>query len=308
VFKYLSAIFLVLALIAPSGAPSGVFAQEGAPLSIVEVDLWPEFDQPSMLVIYHITLASQVSLPFQVEMRIPAEAGAPHAVAVKQPGGGLISIPYQQQAEQGWIRVTFQATAPEIQLEYYDPSLRKNGSQRTYQYVWPGDYAVSSLGIEVQRPKDATDMQIKPGMVSAHQGNDGLMYYSMNVGSLEKGQVFDISIEYQKDTDALSASDMPVEPSAPLEGSFPGEAGISNFLPVLLGILGFALIVGGAFWYWRSGLRKEAPQQDTRRRHKPPALAVESSADDQVYCHQCGKRALPGDQFCRACGSQLRTN
>lgn len=302
--KYLSVIFLVLALI----VPVGVFAQNSAPLSIVEVDLWPEFDRPSMLVIYHITLASQASLPFQMEIRIPAEAGAPHAVAVRQPGGGLVSIPYQQQAEQGWIKVTFQATAPEVQLEYYDPTLEKNGSQRTYQYVWPGDYAVASLMIEAQRPKDATDMQIKPGMVSAHQGNDGLMYYGMNVGALEKGQVFEITIEYQKDSDDLSVSEMPVEPSAPLESSFPNEASLSNIFPVLLGIVGFALIVGGALWYWRSGLRREAPQKDNRRRRRLAAPAVESSGDGQVYCHQCGKRALPGDHFCRACGSQLRIN
>jgi len=25
-----------------------------------------------------------------------------------------------------------------------------------------------------------------------------------------------------------------------------------------------------------------------------------------VYCHQCGKRATPGDQFCRVCGVELR--
>lgn len=303
--KFLAVIFFVLILL----FPAGTLAQDQAPLSVVEVDLWPEFDRPSMLVIYHITLSSQVNLPYQMEIRIPLEAGSPHAVAVRQPGGGLISIPYQQVAEPGWTRIIFQATTPEVQLEYYDPSLTKQDSLRTYEYIWPGDYAVSSFEVEVQRPEDATEMQIKPGMVSAHQGDDGLTYYSMNVGPLDEGQVFEIAIEYQKETDKLSVNDMPVEPSAPLEGSFPGDASIPNILPVLLGILGFVLIAGGAFWYWQSGLRKDGPQKDNRRRRKAAAPVLAGDASDrQVYCHQCGKRALPGDQFCRACGTQLKKN
>jgi len=305
VFKYLAALFFVLVL----SIPAGVLAQDTAPLSVVEVDLWPEFDRPSMLVIYHITLDSQVSLPFQMALRIPAAAGAPHAVAVRQPGGGLFSIPYQQQTEPGWTRVIFQATAPEIQLEFYDPTLERDGIQRTYEYTWPGDYAVASFGIEAQRPESATEMQIKPGMVTARQGDDGLMYYNMNVGPLVKGQEFEISIEYQKATDDLSVSDMTVESSAPLEGPFPGAANLPGVLPIFLGIIGFVLIAGGAFWYWKSGLRDATPPKEHHRRRKPAASALAEGAQDrQIYCHQCGKRALPGDQFCRTCGTQLRIN
>ncbi|MCC7130359.1 MAG: hypothetical protein B6D39_04990 [Anaerolineae bacterium UTCFX2] len=304
-FKHLAALFFVLIL----SVPAGVLAQDAAPLSEVKVDLWPEFDRPSMLVIYHIILNSQTSLPFQMALRIPAAAGEPHAVAVRQPGGGLFSIPYELQTEPGWTRVIFQATTPEIQLEFYDPSLERDGNQRTYRYTWPGDYAVASFGIDVQQPKDATGMQIKPGTVSVQQGADGLMYYGMNVGPLDQGQVFEISIIYQKTTDTLSVSDMTVESSAPLEGPFPGAANIPGILPIFLGIIGFVLIAGGAFWYWKSGLRDETPPKERHRRRRPAASAlVEDARDSQVYCQQCGKRALPGDQFCRACGTPLRIN
>lgn len=291
--------------------PMAAFAQNSASLSSVSVDLWPEFDRPSMLVIYHITLSSQVTLPYQMGIRIPTSAGSPHAVAVRQPDGALISIPFQQEAgANGWTRIVFQATTPDIQLEYYDPGLQKDQSLRRFNYTWPGDYSADNFNIEVQRPSGASEMKIKPGTVSARQGNDGLTYYSINVGPLQEGQVFEISIEYQKDTDKLSVSDMPVEASAPLDGSSLESVSISNILPVLLGILGFVLIAGGAYWYWQSGHQKERPKRETRGRRKPspPVIPQEEEEDHQVYCHQCGRRASPGDRFCRACGTPLRIN
>ncbi len=47
-------------------------AQQAISFSSVVVDLWPEFDRPEMLVIYHLTLSPSVSLPADVTLQIPA--------------------------------------------------------------------------------------------------------------------------------------------------------------------------------------------------------------------------------------------
>lgn len=303
--KRIIAIFIFLVLLFPLNA----LAQDEPPLAAVSIDLWPEFDRPATLVIYHITLSPQVSLPYQMSVRIPAASGAPHAVAVQQPGGELMSAPFEQEPEGDWNRVVFQATTPEIQLEYYDPNLVIDGNLRKFQYTWPGDYAVDAFSIEVQRPIGASAVQIKPGMVSARQGTDGLTYYQMNVGPLSKGQAFEISVEYQKETDELSFSNLTVAPSASLDGSNSGKASMSEILPWILGLLGVAFIIGGGVWYWQSGRRKGETKKEPRNRgnSKPQALS-ENGEERNIYCHQCGKRASPGDRFCRACGTHLRIN
>lgn len=51
--KRISLLFLCLALL----FPVRVFAQNDLPILVIEVDLWPEYDRASMLVIYRITLA-----------------------------------------------------------------------------------------------------------------------------------------------------------------------------------------------------------------------------------------------------------
>ncbi len=303
--KRIIAIFIFLVLLFPFNA----LAQSESPLAAVSIDLWPEFDRPATLVIYHITLSPQVSLPYQMSVRIPAGSGAPHAVAVQQPGGALISVPFEQEPDASWTRVVFQATAPEIQLEYYDPGLHIDGNQRSFQYTWPGDYAVDAFSVEVQRPIDASEVQIKPGMVSARQGTDGLTYYQMNIGPLSKGQTFEISVEYQKETDELSFNNLTVEPSAPLDGSNSGMASMTSILPWVLGFLGLALIIGGGVWYWQSGRRKGQTKKEHRNRRSATSQALNDDGQERnIYCHQCGKRASSGDRFCRACGTQLRIN
>jgi hypothetical protein len=275
-------------------------------LSQVGVDLWPEFDQPTMLVIYHLTLPTEASLPAAMNLRIPVAVGAPNAVAVKQADGALISIPYTQETEGDWSKLAFQATERDVQIEYYDPTLQKNGEQRHFEYTWPGDYAVDAFVIQVQQPIGATEMHIKPGTVSTKQGDDNLMYYQMNVGSLSAGQQFQIIVDYKKSTDELSASNIPVEPSGPLNDPNSGFANISN-LPWFLGGMGLLLIVGGGLWYWKSGRQQGRPQRELHRRNKPAeSQAVENAEVGYTYCHQCGKRAAPGDRFCRTCGTELR--
>ena len=304
--KKLSIFLLTLVLLF---MPVITRAQPGFTLSGVGVDLWPEFDRPTMLVIYHITLPAQASLPASMSLRIPASVGAPNAVAVKQPDGALITVPFTQEADGEWSRLVFQATTNVVQIEYYDPGLQKSADQRHFEYTWPGDYAVQAFNIEVQQPKGATEMQFKPGTVTPRQGDDNLRYYRMDVGSLTVGQQFQITLDYKKSTDELSASSVPVEPSGPLNDLNSGIASMSSILPWFLGGVGLLLIVGGGVWYWQSGRQKARPPRELHRRNKlADSQAADNTAGSNIYCHQCGKRAAIGDRFCRACGTELRIN
>lgn len=287
--------------------PWRVAAQGEASFSDIEVDLWPEFDRPTMLVIYHLTLSPSVKLPAEVRLRIPAAAGIPNAVAAEQPDGQLVTVPYQQADAGEWSELTFTATLPDLQVEYYDPSLVKEGNTRRYEYTWPGSYAVGSFKVVVQQPVGARGMQIKPGMVSTKQGEDGLMYYTLDAGALTADQQVQITLEYQKEGDALTITQLQVDTNAPLGETVPGF-NLSSALPAILGLLGVVLIVGGGLWYWQSGRQKTRPASERRSRHKPATAQAggEQAEGGYVYCHQCGKRATPGDRFCRACGTQLR--
>jgi hypothetical protein len=300
-------IVILLLMITLLVFPGGVRAQESPELSSVEVALWPEFDQPTMLVIYRISLPPQTALPVELSLPIPTSATV-NAVATRQPDGSLLNLPYTDDESGGWTRLVFQATTPEIQVEYYDSELIKDGSGRHYEYGWAGENAVNSFVIEVQQPVDATEMRISPNLGGGTVGSDGLNYYSSEVGPLAQNQSFKITIDYQKSTDTLSAQSVSVAPSAPLDDTTSG-LNLSSVLPYILGGLGVLLLGGGAYWYWRSGQEETSrPKRNrgSRKRSSPAIIEETSGAGEHVYCHQCGKRAVQGDRFCRVCGTQLR--
>ena len=139
-------IFLILGLIFLVPAAQ---AQEISGLAELEVDLWPEYDRPDVLVIYKAKLPANVSLPVDVTLKIPAASGEPYAVAVRQMDGALLNAAYDRQVQGDWALITITATMPEIQLEYYDPQITmEGGGRRDYTYVWPGNYAVDVMRFE----------------------------------------------------------------------------------------------------------------------------------------------------------------
>jgi hypothetical protein len=277
--------------------PLAVQAQDVGRFASVEIEIWSEYDQPAVLVIYRLVLPPETSLPADVSLRIPSAAGVPNAVASRQADGTLVNLTFEQQPAGEWSQLNFATTSPEIQVEYYDPTLIKDGETRHYEYQWPGDHSVDMLFVRVQQPFGVTNMQISPNLGEGVLGNDGLVYYTADVGSLDVGQSFKIDLDYIKESEGLSMSSLKVQSSAPIA------------LPWMLGTLGVVLLVVVAIWYWQSG-KQDKIQQKTRRtrrkRVKPPVVSQEDS--DHIYCHQCGKRAQSGDRFCRACGKELRIN
>jgi hypothetical protein len=282
-----------------------VLAQEDVSFSSLEIDLWPEYDSPDVLVIYRIRLDAGASLPADLTLRIPADAQV-NAVAARQADGSLFNIAYERIVSGDWAEISFNAALPDVQVEYYDPNLVKEGSTRTYQYRWPGDYAVEALAMEVQQPAGAANLTTSPAMGAGTPGQDGMMYYRSSVGALPAGQKFDLSLSYEKTTDDFSAAGLQVQPSAPVDDMT--ASWLTQFLAVMpwgLLTLGVLLLAGGGIWYWQSGKRKSRSSQPQRRRHKP-AQPAGTAPEGQIYCHACGKRAAGGDRFCRACGTRLR--
>jgi hypothetical protein len=299
-------VALVFGLILPFSA---VQAQGVVEFETVQVAIWPEYDRPDVLVMYSITLADSVSLPAEASFLIPQAAGKPHAVAMKDVDGTLVDLTYSTAQEGDWIRLSFTTPTPDIQVEYYDPRLTKEGGNRSYTYSWPGSSAVRSMIVQVQQPLTATGMQFDRSLGSAQQFPDGLTYYQSNIGSVSQGTQFGFTMTYQKDDDVLSGSQQSVQPSEPITNQTTGRENFSERLPwIILGAVGVLLILGGLAWYWQTGKRR--PAEPARQRHSGANRRGETQESEisggAVYCSQCGKRAAAGDVFCRTCGTRLR--
>ena len=283
---------VVLSIIILSLVPGSASAQEEINLNTLQVDLWPEFDKPEMLVIYRIQLSEDVQLPTTLSFRIPVDAGEPNAVA----DGELGDTDYERRVEGSWAIITFTTSSLFAQLEYYDPGLTKEGNTRRFTYTWPGDYQVNNLRMSVQQPYDAQSLSIFPLMGSSQSGDDGLMYHSANFGSLSEGQEFELTLEYQKASDALSISLLAAQGQPDAQVSETPE-----WLPWLIGVVGVGLIGYGVYSYTQGAQRKSGYRRSPRVRTRS------AGRKGSVYCHNCGTQSQAEDKFCRDCGVKLRS-
>jgi len=292
-------LMLMLTLSIVLLVPISVQAQGKLHLSLVSVDIWPEYDRPAVLMIYHITLAPDTGLPTSLSLRIPSSAEI-NAVAVLDPTGNLIVAPYDSIVQGSWSVLTITTTSPKIQIEYYT-ALVKNGTTRHIVFNWAGDYALEKLEVNFLQPLGADSPIISLPPVDTSPGQDGLTNYRIETAGLKADKPFALTIDYQRQTDGLSISSLPVLAASTPGPDTPGHVSMTGILPWGLAGIGFLLIVAGivGFVAWQRGSQvSTAVNQNTHPRSE--------SEDEFIYCHQCGKRANPRDVFCRTCGTPLK--
>ena len=291
--------FLILAIGVLFVFPSMVFAQTNVTLTNMTVQLWPEYDQPSMLVITDFEVAADTPLPASATFRIPQGANL-IAVAAYSADGTLVNAVFDgPKADGEWQSFTITLDSTAARFEYYQP-ITFNGEQRIFSYLWDGAYAVDVFSIRVLEPLDTTSLTTTPKLASISQESE-LKYFEGDPVKLAAGEQFALNLDYKKSSDALITSSQGVQPAAPINENTPGRVSLSNYLPYILGGLGVVMIVGGLVYYLISG---NTGVKKPRRRQHANANAEESESD--VYCAQCGTRAHSGDRFCRVCGSRIR--
>ncbi|MEI7845016.1 MAG: zinc ribbon domain-containing protein [Chloroflexota bacterium] len=303
-------VVLALILILSQSVPA--YAQSTVIFDTFDISVWPEYDTPTVLVINKISLPQQASLPAEVTLRIPAGVGKIYTVAVGSTAATVSDsgVDYKFTPGTDFSQVTIKAAARFIQMEYYDPGLIKNASQRDYAFEWLGDYKVNNFRFELRQPLQSSNLTVEPALTNTVLDREGFQFSEYKMSGLEVGQKQVFKIKYQRETDSPSTSFLQVQPSTPLDQNISGQSTWTTYLPWGLGGLGLALLLIAGYIYWSSGKSSRATGASRKRHSTGQNSSVESSIDgnQQVHCAQCGKRAQAGDRFCRACGGRIRRN
>lgn len=324
--RNLSRIFLVLGiLITGLTITSAVQAQDSANPVIdqLQVDLWPEYDDPRLLVIYKGILPALPEEPLRLP--IPAAADV-HAVAFLGDEDRLITLDWEATAAGDQQIIAFTPRGTNFQVEYYADVIGGGPDKSFTVTIDVGAQTVNDLAISVQQPAGASNLQGEPALSGPVVGFQGLSFYTRDVGSVEPGQTIQQTVSYTKASDALTVQqiDPPVseavttQPTAePADSAFgtnlSGRSVGQFWLPVgatVVILAGLALIGVGA---WRARQASVEPAQTTRRprqsqRSRPRRAAASEPAGEgpAQYCHRCGAPFEPDDQFCAECGAPRR--
>ncbi len=211
------ALFISLILILIVGLPSrSGLAQEGAlQLASWDVEVWPEYDQPSVLVIYSGTVDEGTTFP--QTMRIPVPAGVTvTAVAEGDATSGLLTVQSRSETTEKGQEVVFDIEKPNFVVEFYADVLSPPPS-RSFDLTLLAPYAATQGSLSVRQPARASDMQITPALAQTGTDSLGNPLYGQQLGPFVAGQEIPLSVAYTK-ADAnpsITATEAPVPAQSP---------------------------------------------------------------------------------------------
>lgn len=306
--RYVMLSLLILSLSLVTTPSTGLAQSEDISIETLAVQLWPEYDRASVLVIYQVELSRAVDLPVELTFRLPNHIEEIHAVAIDYEDQGLLSILdnlIQLRPDGAYQTVSFPVDAYGVQFEYYDPViLTRQGDARQFDYQFVTDYPTQSATFEIQVPAETTTFSMQPDPTEALVGNDGLNYQVVATSALAVDAPFEVSVQYRRATNELSVDligraplpDIVVNPpgedltAPPIQMIEPSTTPGTYFAYILIGI-GLALFLGtGGYWWWVS--RQTVPVEVTQPMQNAPK-----------FCYNCGTSLRAGASFCHQCGA-----
>ncbi len=305
--------------------PAMVQAQAAPSIKNLQVELWPEYDQPGVLLIYRVELKPDTPLPAQVSFRLPDYIETMHVVAVEQ-NGSLFEvkeegIELQSQEDDVWL--TFATPSHKVQFEYYDTTiLTRQEETRHLAFEFIPTYQIETALFKVQEPFAAEDFSVTPEASDSYIGGDGLQYNTIEATSLAPDEPFTLFASYRRITDDPSVQNLKgIAPEPMVDIVTESSASSSQNIPigyVMVGT-GLILLLGiGAYLWWVAQMdkghkKRRVPRKDRRstgykkqavrdkQRAEPP---VAQQTDSINFCPKCGTAFREESRFCHTCGTQ----
>ena len=294
---------ITAALIAPSA-----MAASGEPLTIktMKVSLWPEYDDPRVLVIYEGEFYTDASFPQPVAFPVPLGSEMSQVCALQPPDNDHLCQLYETLTEPDNLSISYTLPVPTYYLEYYWDGI-KGQPEKSFAFQYVSPYAVDTLEIDVQQPLTATGFELALPYASATSDSRGMKYFRYVFQDVKSGQVINIDASYSKSDDRPSVS-----------GSQIGGAGGSNgYLWIGIGAA-IVVIAAGLILFTRKpavsrtqsrrAARIEANRSGDRTTQRPaaPKPSLPAPGTEVLFCSHCGTKLVSGAVFCQLCGAEVK--
>lgn len=298
------ASLLMTVLTAGSGAaaPSHVAPASGPPpsptvtkVASMDVQIWPEYDEPRVLAIYEGHLRSTVALPTDFTFVVP-EGAQPHMVGGIDAQGRHIHAEFTTRPrDDGLVEISYRLDTPTFYMEfYYDPLT--GDAQRRFTFPVVTTFTVDSLSVDVQEPRRAEDFRVTPSTREVATDRDGFEYRILRFADVPAGKTTPVTVAYRKKDRKPSVT--PRQPVAAASRSGPRR---TTFL--VLGILG--VLIGFV------GLYPVASERKGRKGRKGRKAGEEGHRRDALpgrFCTECGAELRPRANYCGACGRPVHAD
>ena len=287
----------VLLNASPAMAASGPNALDG-----LKVSYWPEYDKPSVLLIYRGKV-SATSLPATVRLLVPKNALIAATSTIDTNG--------QFDYDKAWAthktktvgdfqELTFETTNPEFQAEVYYMALGDTVS-RKLPLLFAAPANIDNLRVEIQEPKNATKFKTEPATKDISTG-DGFQYHNYTYDNVPAGRELSFNVSYDK-----SGSEPSVNSQQQTVTGSPGSRG--SLTVILLSLVGvIAIGIAASIWRVKTVAAKKKPlivRPIKKRNKQQNSQKSQKSPSKGKFCADCGEALKEKDSFCPGCGTQV---
>jgi mono/diheme cytochrome c family protein len=275
----------------------------------LRLSIWPEYDDPRVLVMLRGKMTPENALPTQITLLIPKGADIIGAGMISAQNELLLQ-PYEVAPGDPNDRLEFTLPTPGFFVEfYYDPLVA--GTDKRFSYAFPTTYAIDRLEVDIQQPLRATNFVTDPQPMRRGTDTQGFSHHWFVYRNVRRNETKKFTISYTKTVAGPSITKRQPEPTV---ADQPPTA--TNTTMIAVGLLvGAAVVVGGGIFLWMGYQRRRnampLPQdQASRTQMQPPDLPAAGServaGDGPNFCSNCGYKLQSAYRFCPGCGRALR--
>ena len=269
------------------------------PVTVIDtlgIEIWPDYDRPSVLVLLTGTLPEDTPLPASVTLPLPEGARINAVARIDGNDGKMKDDIFSSTDTPG----TLTLVTPDLRfrVEYYLP-YRVNNGQRSFDYTWLAAVSVNNFILSVQRPLSASTLVTEPAAETITRSGDGFDYHTFSGRAVPAGQGFSVQVEYSLTTDQLSVTNLPpLNTDTQTDASAVDPATDSGLNWALVAIIVGGFLIFGALIWQVASRRTAASTRNTGD--------LQGKKQSQAkFCPNCGEPIEKGDRFCRGCGSKL---
>jgi len=259
------------------------------------IELWPDYDRPSVLVLLTGTLPAGTTLPATVTLPIPESAQLNAVARIDSSDGRMKNDILSSPDPDG---ISFITPDLRFRLEYYLP-YAVNNHQRTFNFSWLAATSVNKFKLKVQRPLFASQLTTEPASINIFRGEDGFTYYTFPEQVVTAGQSFSVRVDYSMSTAKLSVEGLAQPGTRVQETGSPSTAktGADINWPLLSVVAGGIIIF--MVFVWKIATRRAESNRPIIQN------AATQKESDSEFCSNCDNPVGIDDRFCSKCGAAL---
>lgn len=170
----------------------------------MRVAIWPEFDDPGILVIYDGRFVDNGSFPLETTFLIPKGATISDACSLSPKGQHFCQLFTQRNA--GDVdEVRLKLPYPNFYLSFRIKPFNVDTPLRKFTYTVRTSHPVSKLEVDIQKPLRTEEFSISPESKEKEELK-GFEHYRYLFKDMKQGAVFPFDISYKKDDNRPSVS------------------------------------------------------------------------------------------------------